>query len=49
MGIHYPSDNEAARQVAYRMLHFYFANETFQKDLSAAKKEWQNQGKSWGH
>jgi len=49
MGIHYPSDNEAARQIAYRMFQFYFQNEAFQKDLIAAKKEWQNKEKSKAH
>jgi acid phosphatase (class A) len=40
MGIHYPSDNEAARQVAFRMFQAYFAKETFQTDLSEAIAEW---------
>ena len=40
MGIHYPSDNEAARQVAYKMLQAYFKKETFKKDLAAAIQEW---------
>lgn len=40
MGIHFPSDNEAARQVAYEMLQYYFQNDTFKKDLHAAKMEW---------
>lgn len=40
MGIHFPSDNEAARQVAYKMMLYYFRNETFKKDLQAARKEW---------
>jgi len=40
MGIHFPSDNEAARQVAYKMIQYYFQNDSFRKDLEAAKKEW---------
>jgi acid phosphatase (class A) len=40
MGIHFPSDNEASRQVAYKMLQYYFKNETFLKDLRDAKAEW---------
>jgi acid phosphatase (class A) len=40
MGIHYPSDNEAARHVAYKMLQAYFKNDAFKKDLEAAKAEW---------
>lgn len=40
MGIHYPSDNEASRQVAFSMLQYYFKNESFQKDLKDAIAEW---------
>jgi acid phosphatase (class A) len=40
MGIHFPSDNEASRQVAYRMLQYYFTNEQFKKDFQAAQTEW---------
>jgi acid phosphatase (class A) len=40
MGIHYPSDNEASRQIAYKMLLYYFTNEQFKTDLQAAQKEW---------
>ena len=42
MGIHYPSDNEAARQVAYRMLQLYFKNEDFVKDFKEAQAEWKS-------
>jgi acid phosphatase (class A) len=42
MGIHFPSDNEAARQVAYNMLQYYFKNDNFLKDLKEAKAEWQS-------
>lgn len=40
MGIHYPSDNEASRQIAYKMLQYYFKNEKFKEDLSEAVNEW---------
>jgi len=40
MGIHYPSDNEAARQVAYKMIQLYFQKESFRKDLDEAINEW---------
>lgn len=40
MGIHYPSDNEAARRVTHQMLTYYVKNPTFQRDLAAAKAEW---------
>jgi acid phosphatase (class A) len=40
MGIHYPSDNEASRQVAYKMMQHYFKNDSFKKDLEEATNEW---------
>jgi acid phosphatase (class A) len=40
MGIHYPSDNEASRQVAYKMMQHYFKNDSFKKDLEEAINEW---------
>lgn len=40
MGIHYPSDNEASRQVAYKMMQYYFKNEAFVKDYNEAVAEW---------
>lgn len=40
LGIHYPSDNEAARQISHKMMTFYFANATFLKDFEAARAEW---------
>jgi acid phosphatase (class A) len=42
MGIHYPSDNEASRQIAYKMMQYYFQNEAFGKDFKEAVIEWQN-------
>ena len=41
MGIHYPSDEEAARVLAHRMLSAMWENPEFQQDLNAAKAEWQ--------
>jgi acid phosphatase (class A) len=40
MGIHYPSDNEASRQVCFSMLQYYMQNPAFQKDLREAVAEW---------
>jgi acid phosphatase (class A) len=40
MGIHYPSDNEASRQVAYKMMQYYFKNDAFIKDYNEAVVEW---------
>jgi acid phosphatase (class A) len=40
MGIHFPSDNEAARQVAFQMLTECFKNEAFKNDLGEASREW---------
>ncbi|RAW02089.1 phosphatase PAP2 family protein [Pseudochryseolinea flava] len=40
MGIHYPSDNEASRQIAYKMMQCYFKNENFLKDYREAVAEW---------
>jgi len=40
MGIHYPSDNEASRQLAYKMLQYFFKNKIFKKDLREAITEW---------
>ncbi len=40
MGIHYPSDEEAARVLAHRMLTSMMENSSFKKDLGLAKNEW---------
>lgn len=40
MGIHYPSDEEAARVLAHGMLEAMWSNPQFQADLKAAKGEW---------
>jgi acid phosphatase (class A) len=42
MGIHFPSDNESARQVAYQMLTYYFKNKTFQNDFRESVHEWKS-------
>ncbi len=39
MGIHYPSDEEAARVLAHSMLSAMWSNATFLKDLDAARQE----------
>lgn len=41
MGIHYPSDNEAARLIAYKMMELYKRNRKFNSDLKEAVAEWQ--------
>lgn len=40
MGVHYPSDEEAARQLAHQMLSLMWQTEQFQKDFQAAQQEW---------
>lgn len=40
MGIHYPSDEEAARVLAHSMLVAMLGNPDFKRDLIEAKKEW---------
>lgn len=40
MGVHYPSDEEAARQLAHRMLLLMWHTEKFQEDFVKAKAEW---------
>jgi acid phosphatase (class A) len=47
MGIHYPSDNEAARQVAYKMLQAYFKKASFRTDLDAAIHEWKTTSRKY--
>lgn len=41
MGIHYPSDEEAARVLAHGMLTAMWSNAKFLSDLKAAKAEWE--------
>ena len=40
MGVHYPSDEEAARQLAHRMLTLMWHDAEFQEDFANAKSEW---------
>lgn len=40
LGIHYPSDNEASRILGWHLLRVWMKNPAFQKDLRAAKDEW---------
>ena len=40
MGIHYPSDEEAARVLAHKMLTAMTKNPEFLHDLNEAKREW---------
>ncbi|MEM6632535.1 MAG: phosphatase PAP2 family protein [Bacteroidota bacterium] len=40
MGVHYPSDEEAARQLAHRMLLLMWHTADFQRDFAVAKAEW---------
>lgn len=40
MGVHYPSDEEAARQLAHRALSLMLHTTPFQRDLAAARAEW---------
>jgi acid phosphatase (class A) len=42
MGIHYPSDNEAARKIAFQMVALYKLNDTFKADLKQARQEWKS-------
>lgn len=41
MGIHYPSDNETARILSYKMITLFMKNKKFAQDLRNAKTEWQ--------
>ncbi len=40
MGVHFPSDEEVARQIAHKMLMLMWHTEKFKKDFEAAKREW---------
>ena len=42
LGVHYPSDEEAARQLSYQMFEAMWVTEKFQKDFKKAKAEWGN-------
>jgi acid phosphatase (class A) len=40
MGVHYPSDEEVARQLAHRMLMLMWHTNKFQQDFALAQEEW---------
>ena len=40
MGVHFPSDEEAARRVAHRQLQLSWNTARFQADFAAARAEW---------
>ncbi|MEM6768198.1 MAG: phosphatase PAP2 family protein [Bacteroidota bacterium] len=40
MGVHYPSDEEVARQISHRMVWLMWHTDTFQKDFTQAVAEW---------
>lgn len=40
MGVHFPSDEEVARQMTHRMLLLMWHTDKFQNDFKAAKSEW---------
>lgn len=40
LGVHYPSDEEAARQLSYKMFEAMWLTEKFQEDFKMAKAEW---------
>ena len=40
MGVHYPSDEETARQLAHRMVMLMWNTMSFQSDFIKAKEEW---------
>lgn len=42
MGIHYPSDNEASRVLAHKMLELMSYSAHYQQDFKAAVAEWQS-------
>lgn len=40
LGVHYPSDSEASRQLARQIVNQLFRSEKFQRDFERAKQEW---------
>lgn len=40
MGVHYPSDEEVARQISHRMVWLMWHTATFQEDFAEAREEW---------
>jgi acid phosphatase (class A) len=49
LGIHYPSDNEASRQIAGLMLKLWMNNPDFVKDYEAAKSEWKEKSRKFSY
>lgn len=45
IGVHYPSDSEASRILAYQFVTKLFQNEKFLKDFETVKKEWSEKAK----
>lgn len=41
MGIHYPSDNEAARIISWHLLKYWYHSPEFVADMEKAKAEWE--------
>jgi acid phosphatase (class A) len=41
IGVHYPSDNEAARIFARQFVNMLFRNKKFQEDFQQVKREWE--------
>ena len=39
IGVHYPSDSESGRQLAWQLVNKLFENEAFRKDFAKAKEE----------
>ena len=39
IGVHYPSDSESGRMLAWQVIKRLMSNEKFKKDLTAAKEE----------
>ncbi len=39
IGVHYPSDSESGRLLAYELIQRLMKNEQFQKDFAAAREE----------
>lgn len=45
MGIHYPSDNEASRVIAWNLIRYWKSNTQFITDFKKAKSEWNEKAK----
>jgi acid phosphatase (class A) len=44
IGVHYPSDSEASRVLAYQLVNALFKNEKFLKELELVRAEWKQRG-----